>query len=124
VYHIGDLARASATFAGSLVMFREAGAKMGIAMCLAGLAGVAAARAATPEGNDGGPQYAAQAARLFGASQALLEQIGTPLQAADLTDYERNLAAARAHLTEPRFTAALREGRTMTPEQAIAYALE
>jgi len=36
---------------------------------------------------------------------------------------ERNVAAARAMLDPQEFDAAWAEGRAMTPEQAIAYAL-
>ncbi|MFL5734618.1 MAG: tetratricopeptide repeat protein [Chloroflexia bacterium] len=122
VHHTGDLARAAATFAESLALFREAGARMGIAMCLAGLAGVAASRASA--GNGAGQGYAERAARLFGAAEAFLEQVGAHLQAADLADYEQNLAAVRTHLPERKFSAARQEGRAMTAEQAIAYALE
>jgi len=35
-------------------------------------------------------------------------------------DYERSVAAARAHLGEKPFAAAWAQGRTMTPEQALA----
>jgi hypothetical protein len=83
-----------------------------MAECLLGLAGVA--------GATGQPE---RAARLFGAAETLLEQIGAPLQAADLADYERNLAAVRSRLTERRFTAARQDGHAMASEQAIAYAL-
>ena len=41
----------------------------------------------------------------------------------DRAEYERDLAAARAKLSEDAFAAAWAEGRTMTLEQAVEYAL-
>ncbi len=43
---------------------------------------------------------------------------------AELAILERNLAAARAQLDEDAWMAAWEQGRGMTMEQAIAYALE
>ena len=45
-------------------------------------------------------------------------------QQEDEARFENELAHCRALLSEPEFTAAMTEGRTMTMEQAIAYALE
>jgi hypothetical protein len=42
----------------------------------------------------------------------------------DKSVFENDLAACRSALTEAEFEAALEEGRAMTMEQAIAYALE
>ncbi|MFL5731663.1 MAG: ATP-binding protein [Chloroflexia bacterium] len=123
VHHKGDLARAQGIFTESLALFREAGAKMGIAICLAGLAGVVAPRPSNPDSDHPTMGDAARAARLFGAAEALLEAVGAQLQAADLDDYERNLANVRSHLDPIEFEMARQEGRAMTPEQAIAYAL-
>ena len=39
-------------------------------------------------------------------------------------DYERTLTAARSQLEEAAWTAAWAEGRAMSPERAIEYALE
>ena len=113
IFHLGDLERARLAFAESLSIFRATGANVGIAMCLAGLGGVAAARG-----------QAARAAGLFGAADALLQASGTLLQAADLSDYQRNVAAARAQLGETAFRAAWAIGRTTPIQEAIANALE
>src|SRR5207244_9858803 len=109
VFHSGDLERARATFVESLNLFRETGANVGIAMCLAGLGGVAAAQ-----------EQAERAANLFGSADALLEASGTLLQAADLSDYQHNVAAARAQLGETAFKAAWAVGRTTPIHEAIA----
>jgi DNA-binding CsgD family transcriptional regulator len=67
-----------------------------------------------------------RAARLWGAAEALREQMGTYLSQFDLAQsrYEQGLADVRAALSEASFDAAWAEGRTMTSEQAIEYALE
>ena len=67
-----------------------------------------------------------RAARLWGAAEALREQMGMALSAFDLaaSGYEQDLAALRSALDESAFEAAWAEGRTMSAEQAIEYALE
>jgi len=64
--------------------------------------------------------------RLLGASQALLEAAGAPLYAyaRDRDLYERWIKELRSRLGETAFGAAWAEGRAMSPEHAIEYALE
>jgi hypothetical protein len=62
-------------------------------------------------------------ARLFGAAEALREKFCRPLPPVDRGDYDC-VPAARATLGEDLFAATWTEGRAMTLEQAIAYALE
>jgi len=64
-----------------------------------------------------------RAARLFGAADKLLEGTPAVLTVEDRTMYEQSLAAARSMLDEEMFASAWAEGRAMTLEQAIAYAL-
>jgi DNA-binding CsgD family transcriptional regulator len=68
---------------------------------------------------------AARAARLWGAAEALREIIGVPLPLWEHvpTDHERHLAVVRSQLEETAWEAAWSEGRTMTLEEAIEYAL-
>jgi ATP/maltotriose-dependent transcriptional regulator MalT len=64
-----------------------------------------------------------RAARLLGAAEALLGSIDNllpPFRA----DFERDVAAVRAHLGETAIAAAWAEGQAMTREQAITYALQ
>jgi hypothetical protein len=61
---------------------------------------------------------------LWGAGQALREAIGAPLPPNEHPEYERMVAAARARLGEDAFAAAWARGRTISLEQAIAFALE
>jgi non-specific serine/threonine protein kinase len=64
-----------------------------------------------------------RSARLCGASQALHEAIGAGLSAGERAYFERHLATARAHLDDTTWEKAWAEGRTMTFEQAVEYAL-
>jgi predicted ATPase/DNA-binding XRE family transcriptional regulator len=96
----------------SLVLSRKLDNKSHIAFCLTTLAGVIQAA-----GN------AARAARLFGVAEMLLESIDAVLDPGGSLSYPSDLAAARTELGEPAFEEARGEGRAMTVEQAVAYAL-
>ncbi len=60
------------------------------------------------------------AVRLWATAEAFRETSGVPLLPTHGPLYERRVTAARAQLGEEAFAAAWAEGRTMTPEQAIA----
>ena len=66
---------------------------------------------------------AERAARLFGATQALREATGFPLEPAMRALEEPYLVGARSQLEEGAWTAAWEEGRAMSMETAIEYAL-
>jgi tetratricopeptide (TPR) repeat protein len=108
-----DYAAARALHEESLELRRQEEDKRGVALCLARLAGVAV-----------GQGQLERAARLLGATEALLEacsaRMDDPLER---IDYDRNVAAARAKLGAEAFAAAWAAGRAMSLEQAIAYAL-
>ena len=65
-----------------------------------------------------------RAARLFGAVEALYPEIRAHMYSVTPELYNRGVAAARARLGDEQFAARYAEGRAMTLEQAIAYALE
>jgi predicted ATPase len=113
----GNLDAAQAHTAESLTLFRESRHKTGTATCLRELAAVAAARGDDPAG-------VRRAARLFGAAEALNEALGTPIPPSQRADHERSVAAVRAALSEEAFLRAWAEGRAMTLEQAVRYALQ
>ncbi|HSH80543.1 MAG TPA: tetratricopeptide repeat protein, partial [Herpetosiphonaceae bacterium] len=117
----GDYTRARRLFEESLTLQHSLGNKAGMAESLAGLAGVLAhgPGETTEEGRS-----VLQAARLFGASDALRAAINAPMWPAERADYERNLAAARARLDEATWQAGWAEGRAMPLEEAVAYALQ
>ena len=110
----GEHERAWMLLAESLRPLRGLPDKMGIAYGLLGLAGVAGAR--------GDP---ARAGRLWGAAEALRKEIGLPLSYYDRShyDYEGRLATARSRLDGAAWEAAWSEGRSMSPVQAVEYAL-
>ncbi len=62
----------------------------------------------------------ARAARLWGLAETLREGMGAPISPVERASYEHAVTAARNHLGERTFAAAWAEGRTMTPEQALA----
>jgi hypothetical protein len=96
----------------SLVLLRELGDKLYISRSLECLAVVVSMR-----GDHG------RAARLFGAGEALREAIGASTLFY-LVDYDGVVAAARDALGEEALVAAWAQGKEMTMEQAIAYALD
>ena len=111
----GDLDRGAATLEEGARITRELKDRPGIAYHAWALGEVNALR--------GRP---VRAARLWGAAEALREQMGMSLSQFDLAQsrYEQGLADVRSALSEASFEAAWAEGRAMSSEQAIDYALE
>ncbi|HSH77284.1 MAG TPA: tetratricopeptide repeat protein, partial [Herpetosiphonaceae bacterium] len=109
----GDWPRATGLYQQSLTLAQELGHRWEIAASLEGLAGVAA-----------GQDQPGRAARLWGAAEAIRKQFGLPLPPAERTRYEAAVARARAMLGDQALEAVWAEGRAMTLEQAVAYALE
>jgi tetratricopeptide (TPR) repeat protein len=64
----------------------------------------------------------ADAARLFGAAEALRRLSGRPLTRVQLGTHNRDLAAVEQQLAPETFTAAWAEGQAMSLEQAIQFA--
>jgi hypothetical protein len=63
-----------------------------------------------------------RAARLFGAADRLFDY--NPLSPVECIWQENDLTSVRTTLGEDIFMARWTEGRVMTPDQAVAYALE
>jgi non-specific serine/threonine protein kinase len=108
----GDYPAALALLKECLQICRELGDPWAIAVSLQGLALVAAA-VARPD----------RAARLWGAAERLRDEIGGPLPQNERSRYEQRVAAACAALGAECFDRAWQEGRAMTWEQAVEYAL-
>jgi len=119
----GDFASARSLHEESLAMLRELGDKRGCAECLAGLGGVAAGMGQA-QSQTQAVWYAERGSRLLGAAQALLEAIGAVLGAEGRMVYEQQVASARAQLSEEEFEKAWAEGRAMSMEAAIEYAID
>jgi predicted ATPase/DNA-binding XRE family transcriptional regulator len=110
--HTGDFKRASTLFEEGLILSNESGNDMNIALSLTGLAGVLA--------KTGKPERAAQ---LLGVADSILEGL-VQMEPADQKDFDYYLSIVRGQLDESAFAFAWDEGRVMTLEQAIEYALE
>ena len=111
-FHQGNYEKAKSLFKKSLKIFRGNYDRGGAVICFAGLAGILAI--------NGEPE---QAARLFGAAELILENIGA-LEPADQLDFDNYKRLVREQLNEVAFEKARAKGRSMTMEQAIQYALE
>jgi DNA-binding CsgD family transcriptional regulator/Flp pilus assembly protein TadD len=108
----GDHERVQALSEESLKILQKAQDKQHIADCLEIMAGGA--------GTQG---QAHRAARLWGAAEALREEIGVPLQPEDRKLLDPYLTAARSSLGAVAWQAALAEGHAMMPEKVIEYAI-
>jgi len=111
--HRGDPDQAKALYAESLRLRREVGEKLMIGNSLQALASAAAARG-----------EAERTARLFGAVEMLDEVMGGSKATEDDTLQGPYLAAARSQLDEAAWQEAWAEGRAMTLDKAISYALD
>jgi hypothetical protein len=65
-----------------------------------------------------------RAARLWGAAQALRQEIGNARSVHMSIDYERHVKPVRANLTAEAFDEAWDEGRAMSLDDAVRYALD
>jgi predicted ATPase/class 3 adenylate cyclase len=108
----GDLEKAEGLYRESLALFGETGDRWVATECIEGLAIIASA-----QGN------AERAARLFGVAAAARQTFGITMPRNEPGDQERSKTTARAGLGDEAFAAAWAEGRAMTLEQAIEYAL-
>jgi non-specific serine/threonine protein kinase len=100
-------------FAEGVTILHGLGDRVGVIDSLQALAGLAAATAA--------PR---RAARLWGAAAALRQEIGNLLSIDESTAYERQVKPVRAILTAEAFDQAWDEGRAMTLDDAVRYALD
>ena len=152
-YMQGDYASARSLYEESLAIRRELGDKRGIAMSLSNIGAVtfeqgdyASARLLQKEsvgifmelGDKRSLAYTLEAfaslakhenavkrsVRLMAAAAALRELLGAPLPPLDSEKQKQEEAAVQQILGEAAFVAAWEEGRALTWEQAVAYALE
>jgi predicted ATPase/DNA-binding winged helix-turn-helix (wHTH) protein len=106
-----DLARKH--FTEGITILHGVGNLPGVIDSLEGLASVAAAT--------GAPR---RAARLWSATDALRQEIGNVRTDNESIAYERQLKAVRAILTAEAFNEAWNEGRAMSLDDAVRYALD
>ena len=108
----GDLVCAWAYLGEAAALYTALGNLLYLPWCLEGLAGVMVAW-----------DRVADAARLMGAREALLERLGPGLPLAGPAGYARTLATARTALGDVAFAAAHEAGRALPPDAAIAGAV-
>lgn len=109
----GQLEAAKNLYRQSLAIWKASGDNPGAAFTLAGLV-----QAASEEGQ------AERAAHLLGAVNSLAEDVPARWPWYMRADYERDLTDTRAALGDEAFAAAWAEGRAMTLDQAVDYALD
>jgi predicted ATPase/DNA-binding CsgD family transcriptional regulator/Tfp pilus assembly protein PilF len=109
----GDYAAASSLFRQSLDVWQHMPDKRSFAVGLTGLGGANAKLGQAHRG-----------AVLLGAGENILAPLGQVGQLDDRPPYEQGLESARAQLGEEAFEEAMNEGRAMSMEEAIAYALQ
>jgi non-specific serine/threonine protein kinase len=107
-----DYTRAASLFAESLSIRKELGDRSFIVSSLHNLAEVACSRKSYERG-----------ARLFGAAEALRDVVGVPMPKDKLENFERYMQEARDALGRADLKASWTEGRVMSLDQAIEYAL-
>ena len=110
----GDYARSKAWYTECLLHDQKIGLpRKQLAECFIGFAGIASA----------GKRFE-RAAQLLGAGEAEAEAREIPLENIDRIELQRLTALLRAELGDIKFEALASQGRAMTMQQAVAYALE
>ncbi len=116
----GDYRQAGAYLAESLVRLQELGERWQIVNTLEVFACLAAAEGQSSKN----PQLSLiRSARIFGATVVLREALHTPVLPSEQRFYDRGIAALHAQLDEASLRMAWAEGRAMTFDQVVAYAL-
>ena len=109
----GEIERAQIAGREGVRLAHELGDGRGLTWCLASLSFAAA--------EDESPQ---RSARLWGAAEGVSESIASPLPPFLRHESEEHLARAREALGDREFATAWAEGRQMTTEAAVRYALD
>jgi hypothetical protein len=108
-----DLGRAADLYRVSLSLAWDTGMNHIVQGGLEGLACLAGAK-----------RDAERAVRLWGAAQTLHETKGIPRDVDFLAEADARISAVRSGMREEEWEEALREGRAMTLDEAVSYALE
>jgi len=149
----GDLVRAAKLTEGAVALFRELGSRGDVSICLNNLGWIAFLRNDLGKAVDlykqslalawetgmytvvlddlagfaclaGAQGDAARAAQLCGAAEALHVATGYPQDPISQAEMDPYLASGRSQIHEAEWAKAWAEGRTMTLEEAVSYALE
>jgi predicted ATPase/DNA-binding SARP family transcriptional activator len=112
VLNQGDYRWANELFKESLGLNKTLDYPKGVAACLGAMAELASRQG-----------HLIRVARLLGAVEALLSAVAGKLFPTDQAEYDHTVATLRARLDQVSLDAAWAEGRAMTAQQAIDYAL-
>ncbi len=110
---LGNYVEAVELYRQSILAWRELGHRVSLAHEFECLAFIACAQS----------QFQ-RAARLFGPAEVLRESLNSPMTSTERSEYDQNIATLRTQMDEFDFAAAWAEGRAMTMEQAIDFALK
>jgi tetratricopeptide (TPR) repeat protein len=108
----GKIDAAKKLFTDSLQKYRELQDEAGVASVLTGFASIAVEQ-----------KQAARAARLYASALGILDRFGVALEPDDQLDVDHYTAKLLTLLSPDAFKAASAEGRTTSPERAVALAL-
>ena len=112
-YHQKDYATARGHYQEALSLAWDSGDRTGISCTLLCLGMIAV-----------GVNENGRAARLFGAAESIREVFEVPLPDSERIDYERDVELLRASMPIDHLINTWEEGRSLTPELAVQYALE
>jgi len=60
---------------------------------------------------------------MWGAAERLCDEVGAPIRLHDQAEHNRSVSSARAEIGDDAFDQAWREGKAMTIDDAVRYAL-
>lgn len=109
----GGMQRARELFENGIRGMQKAGLVIGIVFAVEGLASLYVHRSENH-----------RATKLFAWATAMREMLGDPRPPVEQASMERDLQGVRSKLEDKEFTALLKEGQSMTIEEAVAIALE
>jgi tetratricopeptide (TPR) repeat protein len=110
--HTGDMKEARRIYQETIKGWQDLGNRSAIANQLECFAFIAI--------TDEEPQ---RAIKLFGAAEALREKIHSPMTDYERVEYDQGVAQLRSSLNESEFNSLWAEGRVLTMDQAIQFAL-
>ena len=108
----GHYQEAAAGYRKTILMWQKVGHRGAVAHQLESFAFVAEAL-----------EQMERAARLFGAAESLREKIAMSMDPQERAEYDQQVAALRDRMDEEAFTSAWKEGRALSMEEAISYAI-
>ncbi len=109
----GHFEKAERKYHETIVKWQKLGHRAAVAHQLEALAFIAIAQ-----------ERLERAARLLGAAQALRDKIHIQMSPAEQVEYDKEVTNLRGALDELRFTTLWNEGRSMTTDRTIQFALE